>query len=272
MSGMARPERFELPAFWFVARRSIQLSYGRENKILAHRVRFWFLPQAGSMLFPGRPTRMQENNEFPDTIGSACPGIRFLRTRAVYVSAGLVDRDASRITWLRPGVMVLPLELRELRNDLACRRAQDNPGGAAIKVKEPEERAGLHVIGISADAWQLPIVFDESNDGRLIRHPMVDVIALGIARDDDQGQAWPITAAAGIPAYRSRPAGAGAGKFVVHGAVRLIDDGVHLVVVPSVGIVVGDDDRGVVPVLAALDGVHNLDQPGLLVQGIGISG
>src|SRR6478609_4538423 len=26
---MARPERFELPAFWFVARRSIQLSYGR---------------------------------------------------------------------------------------------------------------------------------------------------------------------------------------------------------------------------------------------------
>jgi hypothetical protein len=26
---MARPERFELPTSWFVARRSIQLSYGR---------------------------------------------------------------------------------------------------------------------------------------------------------------------------------------------------------------------------------------------------
>ena len=28
---MARPERFELPTPWFVARYSIQLSYGRNN-------------------------------------------------------------------------------------------------------------------------------------------------------------------------------------------------------------------------------------------------
>jgi hypothetical protein len=36
---MVRPERFELPAFWFVARRSIQLSYGRtvRGKILSCR-------------------------------------------------------------------------------------------------------------------------------------------------------------------------------------------------------------------------------------------
>src|ERR1019366_1538759 len=37
-----RPERFELPAFWFVARRSIQLSYGRTvaRKILSRQVGF----------------------------------------------------------------------------------------------------------------------------------------------------------------------------------------------------------------------------------------
>ena len=31
---MVRPERFELPASWFVARRSIQLSYGRALTII----------------------------------------------------------------------------------------------------------------------------------------------------------------------------------------------------------------------------------------------
>src|ERR1700692_2176313 len=31
---MVRPERFELPTSWFVARRSIQLSYGRKGQIV----------------------------------------------------------------------------------------------------------------------------------------------------------------------------------------------------------------------------------------------
>src|SRR5690242_17589529 len=30
---LARPERFELPTSWFVAMRSIQLSYGRSTKV-----------------------------------------------------------------------------------------------------------------------------------------------------------------------------------------------------------------------------------------------
>jgi hypothetical protein len=36
---VARPERVELPTFWFVARRSIQLSYGRAISKFYHRAR-----------------------------------------------------------------------------------------------------------------------------------------------------------------------------------------------------------------------------------------
>ena len=34
---MVRPDRVELPTFWFVARRSIQLSYGRTRIIDLHQ-------------------------------------------------------------------------------------------------------------------------------------------------------------------------------------------------------------------------------------------
>jgi hypothetical protein len=38
---MARPERFELPTAWFVARYSIQLSYGRVGEAGSHYTERW---------------------------------------------------------------------------------------------------------------------------------------------------------------------------------------------------------------------------------------
>jgi hypothetical protein len=43
---MVRPERFELPTSWFVARRSIQLSYGRTCPINRERAGPQILAQA----------------------------------------------------------------------------------------------------------------------------------------------------------------------------------------------------------------------------------
>jgi uncharacterized protein len=48
---MARPERFELPTFWFVARRSIQLSYGRVGRRI-----LWT---------PGRESKAQGGQQAP---------------------------------------------------------------------------------------------------------------------------------------------------------------------------------------------------------------
>jgi hypothetical protein len=56
---LVRPERFELPASWFVARRSIQLSYGRNGQTDGHAFGRWWRRDAGSdrMLGPTRQGR-----------------------------------------------------------------------------------------------------------------------------------------------------------------------------------------------------------------------
>src|ERR1700720_2937170 len=81
---LARPERFELPASWFVARRSIQLSYGRAMGKLA--------PLGGAHpTTPGKtcgPGRAGCENQGPDwwrrpVTGPAAAGLRAVCTERV---------------------------------------------------------------------------------------------------------------------------------------------------------------------------------------------
>ena len=64
-------------------------------------------------------------------------------------------------------------------------------------------------------------------------------------------------------------AGAGEG---IHGGGGLVDDRTHLVVVPAVRVVVGDDHSGIRPVLLLLQEIDNVDDERLLVERIGVAG
>src|ERR1700733_5101515 len=69
----------------------------------------------------------------------------------------------------------------------------------------------------------------------------------------------------------SGPALTGSGEGI-HGGRGLVHDRTHLVVVPAVRVVVGDDHSGVCPVLLLLQEINNTDDERLLVQWIGVAG
>ena len=55
--GLARPERFELPTFWFVARHSIQLSYGRAESKTFQTAGAGVMPPPNCLIFNDNPRR-----------------------------------------------------------------------------------------------------------------------------------------------------------------------------------------------------------------------
>ena len=69
---MARPERFELPTLWFVARYSIQLSYGRVIK-----ARIMAIEPGDVNPFPRSPAAFQMGH--PGDL--ACPEVVVARRR-----------------------------------------------------------------------------------------------------------------------------------------------------------------------------------------------
>ena len=95
---------------------------------------------------------------------------------------------------------------------------------------------------------QLPVVFDESQNRALIGDPVIHIMLFGKWRNHQEWQTRPITAAARCAASRSHTAGSRPSKLIV-GDVRLHNDRPHLVVVPTVGIVIRNDHRGFVPLV-----------------------
>jgi hypothetical protein len=61
---MARPERVELPTFWFVAKRSIQLSYGRAGTAHAVQIDYDTPPATSTSRVPNNsPTQIAPRHE-----------------------------------------------------------------------------------------------------------------------------------------------------------------------------------------------------------------
>ena len=140
-----------------------------------------------------------------------------------------------------------------------------------VEVEHAIESAGSYIAGVVADAAEVPVVLDEAQDGGLVGGAVINVILFRVGRNHEQREARAVTAAALRADGGSGAAIASACEGIVCDS-RLIDYRSENVIVPAVGVVVGDDDRGVFPVLAIGDGVDHTDVEDLLVNGIGISG
>ena len=113
-----------------------------------------------------------------------------------------------------------------------------------------------------------PVVLDELDHRGLVGHVVADVVVPGPRGDDDQRQ--PGTVTAPVRGVADRDRGGRAHRRVGRG-VRAVHPGRVLVVVPAVGVVIGDDDRGGLPVPGLLDLVDRVDDEVLLVDRIRVA-
>src|SRR5258708_5687606 len=79
----------------------------------------------------------------------------------------------------------------------AGRRVQPQPGRALLReVEQRVEGTGDFVERPAADPPQIPVVFDEPQNRRLIRGRVIDEVRLRVRRDDEERQPRPVAAAA----------------------------------------------------------------------------
>src|SRR5579862_1021356 len=126
-----------------------------------------------------------------------------------------------------------------------------------------------------------PVVFHEADYRSLIGNTVVDKVLLRPRRDYEQWLSRTVSTPPKSVWIRrriearqrrlTRTARTGAGKKISRTG-RLVHDRSHLVVVPSVGVIVQDHDRRALPGRQPLQQVNRLNQEGLLVQWIGVAG
>src|SRR6266568_2922666 len=183
------------------------------------------------------------------------------RGTAEAATAGTVAASAARSG--------LPLD------DLARGRVEDHRpearhGEEVEQTAGAVQRAGDRVVGAAADPRPVqPVVLDEPGDRGRVDQLAADVVRPGPGRDHQQRQPLAVTAPVGEAAKRHGRRGA---DRRVQRRVRAVHDHRGLVVVPAVGVVVGDHDRGGPPELGLLDLVDRVHQEVLLVQRVGVAG
>src|ERR1700738_4506029 len=124
------------------------------------------------------------------------------------------------------------------------------------EVKHSIELPGDGVGRAIPDSAQIPVVFDEPKDGRLMGYLMIDVIATSEGRYHQQRHPRTVSAttvlkAASITNRLRRSAVAGSKQLDVSD-IGLIHDRAHLVVVPAIGVIISDDHRCLVPLIRFL--------------------
>src|ERR1700730_1626733 len=98
------------------------------------------------------------------------------------------------------------------------------------------------------DTYEIPVIFNKLEDRALIRDRVVHVVLLRKRRDDQQWQPGTVTCSPLITGERRiGPRRTWASRPLLL-SLRMVHQRRHNVIVPTIGIVIRDNDRRVAPV------------------------
>src|SRR5689334_2473179 len=113
---------------------------------------------------------------------------------------------------------------------------------AAAEIEHAEQSACFYVGRAVTDPSQVPVVFNKAKNRRLVCGGVIHEVLPGVRRDDQQRSTRTVSATSLSGRSGIGSASPGSGQEVIASRLRLVDDGIHHVVVPAIGVIVGDDD------------------------------